>query len=450
MKIYVIKNSSPIGTLKEDKAGIHFNYLDGVNKKHYLIGIKKQSNTSKTLFPVFENLLPENEQLQLIKYRYKVKGLIEPLLYLDNIHGSFEFYSQKDFKSFTAVPSAVFTFAQEKESILEQNYTYPNILDDYTIDIDDDKIYPVGLYGSKAIGISGYQYKFSVSVDKDTKVISHKEEKDGDYIMKPYNTENLIYDSGDRSAYIPHLLVNEHIFMTLARDFGFSIPYNAIIKHKQDYLYVIKRFDRYNGSKIDHHEILTLIGKNSSEKYNITALEAMKKAAEYLNKDEMLELFRFFVFSIIISHGDLHAKNISLIYKTSALNERDMTLAPYYDISTIKFYKDTSEHDISMAVRNKKTNIKREDLIWLADKFDIDEEVAKSIIEEIGLKFFNTFENYVDLLPGKIKALKIITNRFGYSKPFEETLRKYYKQRVLYLKKYMQVEVKEDEKNIWE
>ena len=138
--------------------------------------------------------------------------------------------------------------------------------------------------GSKAIGISGYQYKFSVSVDKDIKVISHNEEEDGDYIMKPYNTENLIYDSGDTSAYIPHLLVNEHIFMTLARDFGFSIPYNAIIKHKQDYLYIIKRFDRYKGSKIDHHEILTLIGKNSSEKYNITALEAMRKAVEYLKR----------------------------------------------------------------------------------------------------------------------------------------------------------------------
>lgn len=450
MKIYVIKNSSPIGTLEEDKAGIHFNYLDGVNKKHYLIGIKKQSNTSKTLFPVFENLLPEHEQLQLIKSRYKVKGLIEPLLHLDNIHGSFEFYSKEDFKSFTAEPSKVFSFVQEKESILEQNYTYPNILDDYTIDIDADKIYPVGLHGSKAIGISGYQYKFSVSVDKDTKVISHNEEEDGDYIMKPYNTENLIYDSGNKSAYIPHLLVNEHIFMTLARDFGFSIPYNAIIKHKQDYLYVIKRFDRYKGRKIDHHEILTLIGKNSSEKYNITALEAMKKAAEYLNKDKMLELFRFLVFSVIISHGDLHAKNISLIYKSNAPDERDMTLAPYYDISTIKFYKDTSKHDIGMAVRNKNTNIKREDLIWLAGKFDIDEEVAKSIIEEIGLKFLNTFENYIDLLPGKIKALKIITNRFGYSKPFEEILRKYYKQRVLYLKKYMQIQVKEDEKSIWE
>jgi len=117
------------------------------------------------------------------------------LLHLDNIHGSFEFYSQEDFKSFTAVPGEVFSFAQEKESILEQNYTYPNILDDYTIDIDDKKIYPVGLHGSKAIGISGYQYKFSISVDKETKIISHNEEEDGDYIMKPYNTDNLIYDA---------------------------------------------------------------------------------------------------------------------------------------------------------------------------------------------------------------------------------------------------------------
>ncbi|PHQ66030.1 MAG: hypothetical protein COB99_00475 [Sulfurimonas sp.] len=450
MKIIVIKNSSPIGRLSEDKAGIHFNYFLDIDKNSYVIGLKEKKNISNNLFPIFENLLPEHEQLELIKAKYKIKGQIEPLLHLDNIHGSFEFYSEKAFENFISSPAEIFSFNEAKEDILEQDYTYPNILNDYTVDIKDEKIYPIGLHGSKAIGISGFQYKFSISIDKESKVISHNEDEDGAYIMKPYNKDNLIYNSDDKDAYIPHLLVNEHIFMTLARDFGFSVPYNGIIKHKEDYLYVIKRFDRYRNSKIDHHEILTLIGKKSSQKYKVTVLEAMKQASQYLNENEILEMFKFFIFSIVISHGDLHAKNISLIYSSNAPEETNMTLAPYYDISTIKIYKDTSDDDIGMMLKNKKKNIKKEDLIWLASKFNIQERVADDCIKQIGFRFINEFENYIDKLPRDIKALKIITNRYGYNKPFEEILRKYYSQRVSYLKTHLDVYTESVNKNIWE
>ncbi len=448
MKIIVIKNSTPIGELSESAGAIHFNYLDGIEQDKYIQGLKKEKNTSSYLFPVFENLLPEHEQLELIKARYKIKGSIGALLHLDNIHGSFEFYSEEDFENYVISPDEIFSYKDTREEILEQDYTFPNILNDYTVAIADAKIYPKGLQGSKAIGISGFQYKFSVSIDKETKEVSHNENEDGGYIMKPYSKDNLIY-SDDASAYIPHLLVNEHIFMTLARDFGFNVPYNGIIKHKEDYLYVIKRFDRYHKSKIDHHEILTLLEKKSSLKYEVTALEALRKAAEYLDEDEVLEMFSFFVFSIIISHGDFHAKNISLIYKTNALAERDMMLAPYYDISTIRIYKDADDNDIGMKVKNKKRNIKKADLLWLADKLNINEADAAGTIENLSLRFIQEFENYIDQLPGEIKALKILTNRFGYFKPFEEILRKYYTNRVQYIDKYLDVRVKETEEDIW-
>jgi len=450
LKILVIKNSTLIGSLLEDKNGISFEYSPEVSKSDYLIGIKEIKSLSKELFPVFENLLPEHEQLELIKTKYQIKGTIGSLLYLDNIHGSFEFYTEENFKEYSSVSNEVFNFLDVRECILEQDYSFPNILDDYTLDIDKHKILPIGLHGSKAIGISGYQYKFSISIDKDTKIISHNENENGDYIMKPYNADNLKYSKDASSSYIPHLLVNEHIFMTFARDLGFSIPYNGIIKYGDDYLYVIKRFDRYNDSKIDHHEILTLIGKKSSEKYNITTVEAMEEAAQYLSQDEMAELFKFFVFSIIIAHGDLHAKNISLIYKSNALSEKNMTLSPYYDISTVRFYKDITPNDIGMTVKNKKSKIKEEDLLWLANKFQIQEEMAKGYIEDIGLKFINTFETYIDKLPREIKALKITTNNYGYSKPFEETLRTYYRQRVEYLCKYMNIAPIEVTTSIWE
>jgi serine/threonine-protein kinase HipA len=447
MKIFVIKNSTPLGMLHEEAEGIVFTYFDSIDKSQYIIGLKNKKNVATTLFSVFENLLPEHEQLELIKAKYNIKGIIGVLLHLNNIHGSFEFYSQTDYENFKKDSFSPFHFNEVKDYVLEQDYTYPNILSDYSIDIKKSKIFPTGIQGSKVIGISGFQYKFSVSLDRTSKTIVHNENKDGLYIMKPFNKERLKF--GSEGGYIPHLLVNEHIFMTLARDFGFSVPYNAIIKYEEDYLYIIKRFDRFQGKKIDHHEILTLIGGASKEKYNITALEALKTAAKYLDKDELTEMYSFFVFSIIIAHGDLHAKNISLIYKTNALEETEMTLAPYYDISTIKIYKDVSKNDIGMKVKNKPYNIKRDDLIWLANSINISSDKAEDIIDDTGLRFIKNFESYIDKLPSEIKALKIAINRYGYSKPFEATLRQYYDQRVAYLDKYLGVSLQEDTEDIW-
>ena len=67
----------------------------------------------------------------------------------------------------------------------------------------------------------------------------------GREFTKSYSKYYTTYVPNDKErSYIPYLLINEHLFMTLARDFGFSVQYNAIIKHSSDYHYIIKRFDR--------------------------------------------------------------------------------------------------------------------------------------------------------------------------------------------------------------
>ena len=106
--------------------------------------------------------------------------------------------------------------------------------------------------------------------------------------MKPYSKYYTTYvpNNKDRS-YIPYLLINEHLFMSLALDFGFSIPYNAIIKHGSDYHYIIKRFDRYGELKIDHHELLTLMNKNSDQKYKVTMKDVMETAKSIFQKSSL-------------------------------------------------------------------------------------------------------------------------------------------------------------------
>ena len=448
MKIFVVKNKQFIGTLSEEIGKIRFVYNDEIPAGSYFQGLKEKENISSNLFPIFENMLPEFEQLNFIKAQNNISTQIEVLLYLTDIHGSYEFYTQNDIEKLELQKQNIFNFIDTKEEILDNNYTFPNILD-YSLSIDDSILYPNGLANSKVIGLSGYQYKFSIIKDDINKTISYDETKNSNYFMKPYSKFYTSYMPNEKDrSYIPYLLINEHLFMSLARDFGFSVPYNGIIKHDSDYHYIIKRFDRYGELKIDHHEILTLMNKNSDQKYKVSMREVLETAKMYISKEQLVELFRFIVFSVVIGHGDLHAKNLSLIYSSNKLDERAMQLSPFYDISTTKIYKDTKKNDVGLKIGNRTSKIKKTDLLQLALCIDIDQNLVDNLIELTSKQFIDTFQTYIEKLPDSIKALPYHTSKYGGQKPFEAVLKKYYKNRVEDL--YNNLLEKFNNHSIWE
>ncbi|RBQ31169.1 hypothetical protein CRU92_08335 [Arcobacter sp. FW59] len=374
---------------------------------------------------------------------------------MDNIHGTFEFYTKDSYKIFIAKEYEEFIFNEKIDEILSNNYTFPNILSDYSLDINTNILYPTELVNSKVIGLSGFQYKFSVIIDETTKTITHDSSKSSNYFMKSYRKYQTTYNFKDKDkSYIPYLLINEHLFMTLARDFGFKVPYNAIIKHDTDYHYIIKRYDRYNNSKIDHTEILTLMEKVSTEKYNVTMQELFEITKEYIDKEEQLILFKFIIFSIVIAHGDLHAKNLSLINKSNNSEEEFKQLSPFYDISTTKIYKDTKDNDIGLKIINKKKNIDRAILLKFAKVIGIEKSCAETYIDEICIKFIDTFLDYIDKFPNEIKGLPFNTSKH-YKTTLENVFKKYYDQRVSYIKDKLinneiVTEKSEVEENFWE
>ena len=142
MKIYVVKNNLLLGTLKESPKSIVFTYSDSIDETQYLRGLSEKDNENTELFPIFGNMLPENEQLELLKAKYGITGQIKILLFLSDIHGSYEFYSEEDFKKLTLKKQDIFIYNKKKEEILDNNYKFPNILKSYTLNISDDILYP--------------------------------------------------------------------------------------------------------------------------------------------------------------------------------------------------------------------------------------------------------------------------------------------------------------------
>ncbi|MBX9866119.1 MAG: type II toxin-antitoxin system HipA family toxin [Burkholderiales bacterium] len=451
MQLYVIKNGKLTGTLTETHEGIvTFEYATDIAADQFLPGLADKVNTAQTLFPIFENLLPEHEQLTLLKIKHNITNKIGTLLYLDNVHGSFEFYNNvNDIPAPPKFPT--FIYSQVKSDILESNYTFPNILSNYIFNIPTERLYPSGLTGGKITGISGYQYKFSVHKDDVHKRIYLDDNNESHYILKPNNLHYSKFNPKDKNnVYIPFLLVNEHVFMSFARDFGFDIPYNGIIKHDEHFHYIIKRYDRFQNMKIDHYELLSLLGKQSADKYSITCKEIIEKCKEYLAVEDLTKLFRFIVFSIIIGHGDLHAKNISLICHSNNSSETKMELAPLYDISTSSIYFDVDKNDIGLSINGKNKEITLSDLLWLASIADIPEDLAQGFIVEIATQFLETFEAHIDKLPSDIKELPFYARRSIYPSrlSLNEIFSKYYTNRCEYIEQHLSIKKKKT--SIWD
>lgn len=431
------KQNKILGFLEETTLDtIRFTYLDEVSPENYLEGIEEKTNISDGLFLIFQNMFPENGQIEAIKSKHAVGTTIELLLYLEDVHGSYVFLTQEAYNSHNETNHTKYIYKEIKDEILDNGYTFPNIIN-HSLNIPQDKRFPGATINSKVIGLSGFQYKFSINkVDEENELCINKDGT-SHYFMKPYSKYHTTFTPHDKERlYIPYLLINEHLFMTLARDSGFNVPYNAIIKDGEDYHYIIKRYDRYKNEKFDHEEFATLLGYNSNTKYDASVQEVLKKANEYVDKEALEELLLFFFFSAIIGHGDLHAKNISLIHASNEIGEKKKELSPYYDISTTHIYKGLKDRDIGLKLLGRKSKIKKEHFLHLATSYGIDtvqfEEKMKGIVDI----FIKTFPTYIEDLPFEILDLPY-QRIYGGHAPLKSIFTKYYLERKAHIGKYI-------------
>ena len=438
MKVYVISKNTPIGILEENEYGlITFEYLDSVTKNDYLPGLNKnKTNSQKLLFPIFDALLPEDGKVDAIKSTYDVAYEIEVLLHLESIHGAFTFLSEENYATYTPSKFVEIDFLRDKKKILDSDYSFPNLLD-YTIDIEDNSLYETVERKGKVIGLSGFQNKFSIHINNATTTITQCE--DSNYFMKPYNKSYAVYNfkTAKTKLYAPYLALNEHLFMTMARDLGFDVPWNALIKDKIDFHYVIKRFDRFKGSSIEHYDLGALMGLHSSDKYNPTYEKIFRVLREKLDDTELLKAFKFIVFSAVIGHGDLHAKNISVIRSN---NKRDIEIrylfSPLYDVSTTGIYKDLKGKDLGLKLDGHDKKIKLKQFLAFGKTLGFNKEVLMVEIDQVVDYFVNRFNDYIMALPESVQLLPFTISRYS-KRTLKEIFMRYYKERIDYINEYI-------------
>lgn len=432
--IVVILNGDVVGVLEYGQGEYLFKY-DEKYKGKELPGLPKHETSHATeLFALFENLIPEHHRRE--KLLLQTKDIADVLLELDNAHGAFDFVKLEELFKYKTNYSKRPSYSSVKASMLGHN-GFPNVLD-LKINIDDDKL--TNNTASELSNLSGYQHKIDITIDWKEKSVL--ESWESDYLLKPMNRDLADYFNNDpimkgtKKHYYPLLALNEHLFMSFAKnELGFDVPYSGIVYAEHDFHYIVKRYDRYDTFKYSHWDLGQLLAVQSRHKYDVSSEALFEKLNTTLYDDKAKrEALRFYFYSYLIKHADLHVKNISVL---EALQDK-YVLSPLYDVISVGVYN-AKAYDLGLNFINpmqKPVNLRLKRFYGLAEILGITQEQFKKDAYHVMKAFIIKMPEYID----KTKTLEISYDlrfnktRKGYIN-FSDRLENIYNERIITLKK---------------
>ncbi len=392
--VMVLQNGIEVGTLSFTYAkGYIFSYASSYQGERFP-SLPNESNSAYAFFSIFENLIPESTRRErLLLKDGKVLNPLSLLLELDNTHGSFDFLPLASLPMLSLEnQDKIPTWKATKKSILGEN-SFVNLLE-YELDIPLEALKGVVKSRELYSSLSGYQHKIDVNLDHEAKKIIRVRREKGElahYLLKPYASD-------DRIKNTPYLALNEHLFMSFAKnELKLDVPYTAIVLgENRDFYFLVKRYDRYRGYKYHQYDFAQQLHIESEDKYDITILSILDKFCEMVSdKKSREDVFCFIVYSSLIKHGDLHAKNIGLI----ETGEKKWALAPLYDIISTYAYegKKSDDFGISFDYKNpKKRKLRYQEYIQMAELLNIASLRANNLLKDTIKRFQVYFPKYIE------------------------------------------------------
>lgn len=414
----LFKSGKLLGFLSYSDGRYGFEYDKSYRGKR-LNTLSEDKNYAATLFPLFENLIPESDRRDI--YVAEGKNMVEILLELDNTHGDFDFVSADKLYAYKKDYIARKSWAIVKNEILDSCDFVNNL--NLQLNIENEILEEKGKYSS----LSGYQNKIDVNIDFEKGTV--EQSSDALYLLKPYNSESAVYDFRDKNqTHLPYLGLNEHLFMSFAKNaYGFDVPWSGVVAGERDFHYLVKRYDRYAGYKYEQRDFAQIMNIKSDQKYYTTSERLFDAIGDVVkSKEQRVKFLEFYLFSFVIEHADLHAKNISILN----IGRDKQILSPLYDLISNGVYRGDSD-ELGLPLGGKKQNISLESFYQLSVRIGISKLQTKKIAKRVIGIFIEDFPRYIEM-SSKITAfenLKIQKNRYSFG-DFSSDLQKFYDRRI--------------------
>lgn len=192
-----------------------------------------------------------------------------------------------------------------------------------------------------------------------------------------------------------NVVVWEAVTLTLAKKAGIKVPSYRLEKICEKPLLIISRFDRKDGERIPFLSAMSMLGARDNQQHSYLEIAYALAQNGSSPEEDLKELWRRIVFTIMVSNTDDHLRNHGFIYE----RYKGWRLSPAYDINPTP---------IEIAPRILTTSIdffdnaaSLETAMHVAKEFRLKKEEAQSITQEVA---------------SAVKKWRELASKFGLSK----------------------------------
>jgi len=171
----------------------------------------------------------------------------------------------------------------------------------------------------------------------------------------------------------------EAVALLLASQAGIEVPESRIEIVAEKPVLLLRRFDRRRGSRIPFLSAMSMLGASDREQRSYMEIaDAIRRYGARASND-LKQLWRRIVFSVLISNTDDHLRNHGFLYQ----GNNGWTLSPAYDLNPVPV--DVKPRILCTAIDIEDTSASLDLALSVADYFDLKPDQAKSIAAEVGI-----------------------------------------------------------------
>ena len=174
-----------------------------------------------------------------------------------------------------------------------------------------------------------------------------------------------------------NIVIWEAITLTLAKNAGIRVPNYRLEIILGKPVLIIKRFDRDGVNRIPFLSAMSMLGGRDNEQHSYLEMVYALAQNGASPEEDMKELWRRIIFTIMVSNTDDHLRNHGFIYE----RYRGWRLSPAYDINPTPL--EIAPHILTTSIDFNDNNASLETAMRVAKEFRLKKDETLLIIKEV-------------------------------------------------------------------
>lgn len=171
----------------------------------------------------------------------------------------------------------------------------------------------------------------------------------------------------------------EHITLGMARDAGIRTAESELIEIEGRKVILLPRFDREGEERIHFLSAMTMMDATDQERRSYLEVAEVIQRVGSSTREDLRELFRRIVFTVLVSNTDDHLRNHGFLYA----GQGGWTLSPAYDINPTPDQGQTRFLSTAIGVDPEDTTASLDVAFEVAEYFDLDDDEARGIAAQV-------------------------------------------------------------------